>query len=141
MILVHNIYNYPKIKFYIMYRYLIRSEKSNIFNSLADTAEILDDAQFLFTSAISKLFHSEARSSQSSLHHTSTKAKERVSPPILFSALICLSYSFISRVFFCLRFHVIFISMSSKSFHFSAHLQLTRVFYKHSIRYTYSALT
>ena len=46
-----------------MYRYLLRSEKVNIFNSLADTAEILVDARFLFTSAILKLMHLEARSS------------------------------------------------------------------------------
>ena len=43
-----------------MCRYLLRV---NIFKCLLDTVEILDDARFLFTSAILKLFHSEARSS------------------------------------------------------------------------------
>ena len=60
MILVHNIYNSHNIKSYAMCRYLLRV---NIFKCLLDTVEILDDARFLFTSAILKLFHSEARSS------------------------------------------------------------------------------
>ena len=69
-------------------RYLLRSEKANIFYNLAHTAEILDDARFLFTSAILKLFHSEARSSPVlSASHVAQKDNERVSPPILFSAL------------------------------------------------------
>ena len=86
MIVVHNIYNYRKIKFYTMYRYLLRSEKANIFNSLADTAEILDDTRFLFTSAILKLFHSEARFSPVLLaSHVAQKPRSAIRRPF-FSA-------------------------------------------------------
>ena len=34
-----------------MYRYLLQSEKANIFKCLADTVEILDDASFLLLAA------------------------------------------------------------------------------------------